>query len=90
MSNWIVERIEYDPNRNAYIMLLKTIFNLKFNLKNKKNFNYFLNNWYIYKLAHENIKKGDLISFFLSRKTRFCYKKSIFAIKKCFNGNRNL
>lgn len=83
MSNWIVERIEYDPNRNAYIMLLKTIFNLKFNLKNKKNFNYFLNNWYIYKLAHENIKKGDLISF-------FCQEKQDFAIKNQYSQLKNV
>jgi len=71
-------------------MLLRNMFNIKFiNDLKKKHYNYFFNNIYIYKLANENIKKGDLISFFIEKNQNFAKKKSIFKIKKCFNRNWN-
>lgn len=41
---------------------MKNIIDLNF-LK-KKKIRYFFNNYYIYKLANENLKKGDIVDFF--------------------------
>ena len=67
LKRWVVERIEYDPNRTSNIALLRSNywFHTRF-LKKPKNsiFHYFFNTIYIYRIASENLKKGDLISFF--------------------------
>lgn len=67
LIKWIVERIEYDGNRTASIALLKNSFNLKL----RKFFNYFFNTIYIYRIANENLKKGDLISFYDNKNQDF-------------------
>lgn len=71
IKNWIVERIEYDNNRSSNIALLKSK-QLKYKYKLKKNFlkkNWFLHNlfntYYIYRIANENLKKGDFINFYI-------------------------
>lgn len=67
LIKWIVERIEYDGNRSANLVLLKNNFNLKL----KKYFNYFFNIIYIYRIANENLKKGDLVSFYDNKIQKF-------------------
>ena len=77
IKNWIVERIEYDNNRNTNIALLTTK-QLKYKYKLKKKFlkrkwflyNFF-NTYYIYRLANENLKKGDFVNFYAKNKQYF-------------------
>lgn len=59
-------RVEYDANRSANIMLLRTgafIFNFDFFLM-ARQFIYFFNSFYVYKLATENVSNGDVITYF--------------------------
>lgn len=67
LKRWVVERIEYDPNRTTNIALLRSNYWFFSRLlKKPKNpfFHYFFNTIYIYRIASENLKKGDFISFF--------------------------
>lgn len=77
LKNWVVERIEYDNNRTSNIALLKSKELKKYN-KKKKKFNKnewflknFFNTYYIYRLANENLKKGDFINFYEKKKQYF-------------------
>lgn len=77
LKNWIVERIEYDNNRSSNIALLKNK-QLKYKYKLKKKFlkkewflRNFFNTYYIYRLANENLKKGDFINFYEKKKQYF-------------------
>jgi len=82
LKKWIVERIEYDSNKSSNIVLLKNIFILKINksikLKKLKFYNYFFNMIYIYRIANENLKKGDIINFFEKKRKYLTNAKSIF------------
>lgn len=69
LKQWIVQSIEYDPNRSSNIALLtynklKLKLRKKFFNKKKKYFNYFFNTYYIYRIAGEGLKKGDFVNFF--------------------------
>lgn len=75
LTEWLVIRIEYDNNRTCNIALLKSNCSNKISLKEhlkkkKKNYlkkkwilKFFLNTYYVYKLANEGLKKGDLVNF---------------------------
>jgi len=59
LINWVVVRIEYDSNRNSNIVLLRSYMQVKQNKLNN-----LWNNYFIYRLANENLKKGNLVTFF--------------------------
>ena len=79
---WIVDRIEYDGNRSSNIALLKNKFSIKIN----KYYNYFFNIIYIYRLANEYLKKGDLISFFDEKNQDFAEKNQYAQLKDILTG----
>lgn len=88
-NKWIVERIEYDPNRSCNIALLKSHFLFylhKNNINNNFFLNYFFNVIYIYRLAHETLKKGDLISFFGDVNENFALKNQYSLLKDIVTG----
>ncbi len=89
LKKWIVERIEYDPNRTSYIALLKSNYMYQLNKNNynlNKFYNYFFNNIYIYRLANENLNKGDLISFFEKENQDFAIKNQYSFLKDIMTG----
>lgn len=75
LTQWVVVRIEYDNSRTCNIALLKNKMKVplkkRLYLKRKKKFNYFLNTYFIYRIANEGLKKGDFINFFNEEKQYF-------------------
>jgi len=66
-------------------MLLKSHFLFQLNKNNNflfsKFLNYFYNVIYIYRLANEDLKKGDLISFFDEKNQNFAIKNQYSNLK---------
>jgi len=60
--------------------------------KNNNNYysnftNYFFNIIYIYRIANENLKKGDLISFFEEKNQNFAIKNQYSMLKDILTGS---
>jgi len=87
---WIVERIEYDPNRTSNIVLLKANY---FPIYNKRKCRglYFMSNFYstvyAYKLASESLKKGDLVSFFNAEQQDVAFENQYSRLKNVETGS---
>jgi len=92
LKKWIVERIEYDSNKSSNIVLLKNIFILKINksikLKKLKFYNYFFNMIYIYRIANENLKKGDIINFFEKKENIWPMQNQFSKIGSILTGSK--
>jgi ribosomal protein L2 len=58
----------------------------KNNYNLNKFYNYFYNNIYIYRLANENLNKGDLISFFEKENQDFAIKNQYSFLKDIMTG----
>ena len=91
LKNWIVERIEYDANRSCNIALLRNNFMFQLNKNNNlhlnKFLNYYFNTIYIYRLANEDLKKGDLVSFFDEKKQLFIKKNQYSVLNNMFTSS---
>lgn len=95
LKNWVVERIEYDNNRTANIALLRCN-QLKYKYKLKKKIlkkkkkwflTNFFNTYYIYRLANENLKKGDFINFFEKKKQYFPFENQFVKLSDISTGS---
>ena len=84
-KQWIVQRIEYDNSRSCNIVLLKN--RIKLNLKKKsiKNkkwfFSYFFNTFFMYRLANEGLKKGDIVNFFEEKAQNFAMENQFARLR---------
>lgn len=84
-KQWIVQRIEYDNSRSCNIVLLKN--KIKLNLKKKtiKNkkwfFSYFFNSFFMYRLANEGLKKGDIVNFFEEKAQNFAMENQFARLR---------
>jgi len=85
IKSWIVDRLEYDSNRNSYIALLSTNYSLNMNLNFfdlfKTSSQPLFNKYYIYVLASRNLKVGDFLSFFDKNNQFFPFEKQWSLLK---------
>lgn len=92
IKNWIVERIEYDCNRTGNIALLSTNYSLNYDLCFFKLFNNnvkkIFNIYYLYILANDNLKQGDLIHFFNVQKQYFPVENQWSLLKNVSTGSK--
>lgn len=87
LLNWIVVRLEYDNNRSSNIALLKC--NLKKKKEKKKKryeknklfYAYFFNTYYIYRLANDGLRKGDIVNFYSEDMQYFPYDNQFVQIR---------
>jgi len=91
LKTWVVERIEKDSNRTGFVALLSTHYglnvnNIFFELFNN-NFKKFFNIFYVYILAGQNLKKGDLICFFNKNRQYFPYINQFCKLKDVKTGS---